>query len=183
MESEDRSVHARILEGPGDEFAGAMKLGLKLRSLPPSPLELELDPRHPRPIMPLYVDNVPLMAEALWGCFVSAGTDNIDRYDVVLHDPYDGQALTSYAAFNIVGLVDATDVHASTLMMEPPGDAAMEMDFESLVLDHARIPSDLRVFRLAVAGRPIIVHESVRQAIEDAGIAGLRFCGDGEWHG
>lgn len=182
MESDVRAAHAKVVDWP-DLNPRDMKLGRTLGSPPSGPLEFCLDSGPPRPILPLYESGIPLMAIALADCLLSAGAENIELFKAVLHDPRSGRSQSSHVAFNILGLVDAADVDASVLMFEPVGSAAIDMDFESLVLDHDRIPSDLLLFRLAVAGRPIVVHETVRQAIECAGINGLRFCGDGEWMG
>ena len=57
-----------------------------------------------------------------------------------------------------------------------------DVDFHSLVIDEARTHG-LMLFRLAEARTAIIVHERIKQAIDDAGIPGFVFYEPGDWSG
>lgn len=150
---------------------------------PPGSLEYELDPRYPGSLDPLSEEDVPIMSLDLARILQDAGVDNIEYFEATIHEPRSGRTLKNYTVFNVVGLVSGADMKASEFMVEPSPDAPMDVDFEKLVLDPSRIPPDLLVFRLASAGRPIVVHGKVRQAMESAGIEGVRFFEAGEWSG
>lgn len=182
MESDAALPGARILEAPSWP-KGAWNQGMPIASPPPGALEYGLDPDHPGSLKPLFEEDVPVMSLDMARVLQDVGVDNIEYFDAVIHEPWSGRALQDYTAFNVVGMVCCADMAASAFMAEPPLGAPMDVDFEKLVLDRSRIPPDLLMFRLAAAGRPIMVHAKVRQAIEAAGIEGMRFFQDGEWSG
>ena len=59
----------------------------------------------------------------------------------------------------------------------------IDRDFRKLVIDNERVRSTLLMFRLAESVNAIVVHESVRKAIELAKIEGMVFYEPGEWSG
>ena len=182
MERDGSLPRVRILEAPSWP-KGDWNRGLRIDNPPPGSLEYELDPRCPGSLEPLFEDDVPIMSLDVAGVLHEVGVDNIEYFEAIIHEPRSGRTLRDYTAFNVVGLVSGADLKASEFMVEPSPDAPMDVDFEKLVLDQSRIPPDLLVFRLAASGRPIVVHAKVRQAIEAAGIGGVRFFEAGEWSG
>ena len=182
MESDSSLSSSRILEAPSWP-KGAWNQGVRIDSPPPGSLEYGLDPRCPGSLKHLFEEEVPVMSLDMARVLQDVGVDNIEYFEAVIHEPWSGCVLRNYEAFNIVGLVSGADMETSEFMVEPPQDAPMDVDFEKLILDESRIPSDLLVFRLAAAGSPIVAHAKVRQAIEAAGIDGIRFFQDGEWSG
>ena len=182
MESDVSLSSVRILKAPSWP-KGAWSQGARIDRPPPGPLEYALDPEHPGPLKPLFAENVPIMSLDVARVLQDVGVDNIEYFEAVVQEPWSGLTLKTHTAFNIVGLILGADMKASEFMIEPPQDAPLDVDFEKLVLDQSRIPSDLLVFRLAASGRPIVVQAKVRQAIEAAGIEGMRFFEDGEWSG
>jgi hypothetical protein len=147
-----------------------------------TPLVYTLDPDYPgNPKAMYYEEAVPVMREDVIEALRKAGVDNIDYFDAILENPLTGQQLLSYKAFNVIGVVSAADMDAS----EPMGTSSSSMgdvDFHALVLDESRNNGQL-MFRLAEKLGAIVVHESVRKAIEAAGIPGFVFYGPGEWSG
>ncbi len=111
----------------------------------------------------------PLMTKRLGQALRDAGVANIDEYDAVIEDLTTGETHTNYVAFNIVGLVAATD-HANSKY-----DSEIRW-FDQLSLDEDA-PREALLFRLKDAPYHIIVHERVKTHLEKAGFDMLRFTG------
>ena len=97
---------------------------------------------------------------------------SLDYYPVILTNKESGQTY-SYLAFNIVGLVSAVDFEASNTRVYD-NKPVINVSIYDLVLDEQKI-QDLLLFRLGEKSNTIIVHESVKQSIESAGIDTLQF--------
>ncbi len=102
----------------------------------------------------------------------SLGIDNIEYYTLEIVDPRTGKKFSDYRIANVVGLVDCVDREKSDCKYFDDGEIKR---IHKLVLDESRIPSKLRIFRLA--GRTVltVVHQSIKEAIESAGITGCVF--------
>lgn len=147
----------------------------------PEPLVYELDPDYPGQMLPFYRSAAPLMREDLLAALDSAGVDNLQLFRAILRDPKKRKDYEDYRAVNIVGLVQAADLGRSVMMGTSP-DTLIAADFDSLVFDESK-PRGLLMFRLAESVSAIVVHETVKQAIEAAGVPGMTFYESGEWSG
>jgi hypothetical protein len=146
------------------------------------PIHYTLDTHYPGdPKAMYYAEAVPVMRDDVIEALRKAGVDSIEYFDAILENPLAGQQLLNYKAFNIIGVVSAADMDASE-MMGTSSSTMGDADFHALVLDESRINGQL-MFRLAENLSAIVVHESVRRAIEAAGIPGFVFYGPGEWSG
>jgi hypothetical protein len=108
----------------------------------------------------------------------SAGVDNVDYYPALLIDDASGKTTSGYQAANVVGLIACVDREKSvyTLMPGLPADVIVKnciFDFKSMHLDYTRVQG-AKMFRLFEKNSTIVVHESVKQAIEKAGLRGIR---------
>ena len=182
VEADRRLASARILAAPW-WTKEVWKRGATIASPPSHALECGLDPRFPGPLPPLLDEDVPIISFDLACVLRDVGVDNIEYFDAVVNEPWSGRRIESYTVFNVLGLVSGADMEASEFMVQLPDDAPMDVDFEKLVLDSSRIPSDLLIFRLAAAGCPIVVHAEIRRALGAARIEGLRFFEESEWWG
>ena len=115
---------------------------------------------------------IPLMSARLKGVLDAAAVDNIVYYPVQLKNSETG-ATYDYFAFNLLGLVSATDFGKSRLESYD-GDFKGDSTIEHLVVDPAKA-RDLAMFRLTEKFSTILVHERVRKRIEGAGINTLTF--------
>ncbi len=108
----------------------------------------------------------------------SLDIDNIEYYNLEMVEPRTGESFSDYKIANVVGLVDCVDRDKSDLKYFYDGDIKR---IHKLVLDESRIPSGLHIFRLA--GRTVltVVHWSVKEAIESAGLTGCVFYQPGEY--
>jgi hypothetical protein len=85
-----------------------------------------------------------------------------------------------YLAFNIIGVIAAADLSKSEY--HAWDESKVALDFNSLVIDEIKTRNAL-IFRLAEATNGIVIHESVKKAIEAAGINTLTFISPEEWVG
>ncbi len=102
---------------------------------------------------PLPFMNVPpVMSDQLYQALLAAGIQNIDVYEAELVSQ-DGQVRwPGFKAFNVIGI------------------------FENI-----HLVKDLRLFRLTSFTSEVIIHSSIRKAIEASGISGIRYRKPGEF--
>jgi Immunity protein family (Imm11) len=169
-----------IAKGP--RVPGLWRSGRPLRVPVTPPLVYTLDRDYPGTPKAMYYEQaVPVMRADVIQVLRKAGVDNIEYFDAILENPLTGQPELDYKAFNIIGAVAAADMGASELMGTSSSTIG-DVDFHALTLDESRT-GGLLLFRLAEALNAIVVHESVRKAIEAAGIPGFVFYGPGTWSG
>lgn len=124
---------------------------------------------------------IPFMHNSLYEALRAAGVDNLQVYRAVIRDLKRGIEYKDYKAFNIVGVVSAADMEAST-MMGTSDSTLIDADFDRLVLDESKC-NGLLLFRLAENITAIVVDESVKKEVERRGIEGIFFYASGEWAG
>lgn len=124
---------------------------------------------------------IPYIHNSLMEALLAAGVDNIQYYDAVIRDLKRNIDHTDFKAFNVVGLVSAADMSAST-MMGTSNSTMIDTDFDRLVLDEEKCAGKL-LFRLAENITAIVVSEAVKNEVEKRGIKGVMFYPSGEWAG
>ena len=154
-------------------------LGRALTDSIPSPIRITLD-ADDGVMLPMFNSEILLFSDALIGVLERAGVDNLDLYECVLSNPVTGTTFTDYKAVNIIGLVAAADMGKSKY--QAPTGLVTDVDFDSLVIDQARV-GDLLLFRLAECVSGIVVHESVKRAVDASGIPYLDWVDPREWVG
>lgn len=143
--------------------------GLRFESPPPQPVPVTTEGG----VLPdLSEVPLPMLSQRLAQALIEAGVDNLDFYPVQIRDESDGQVDASHLAFNLIGLVAAADLAASTY--DSPEGPLISVDFDSLVIDEKKARGGL-MFRLAECVTCIVVHESVRKFVETTGINTLDF--------
>lgn len=100
------------------------------------------------------------------------GVDNVQYFDLEIRNPGDGSVYTDYKLANIVGHVDCVNTEQSELKFFDNGDIKR---IRKLVLDEEKIPPELKIFRLSNRRTLTVVHESIRNAFNSAGITGCVF--------
>ncbi|MBZ4421355.1 imm11 family protein [Myxococcus sp. RHSTA-1-4] len=108
----------------------------------------------------------------------SAGVDNVDYYPAQLVDEASGQTTPGYQAANVVGLITCVDREKSVYTPMPgfPADVVQRngvLEFKALHLDYSKVQG-AKLFRLFEKTGIVIVDESVKEAIEKAGLRGIR---------
>lgn len=106
------------------------------------------------------------------------GVDNAGFYPAQIVDETSGKTNSGYQAVNLE-LIACVDQQASdyVLMAGFPEDGPIPrsgvFQFKSLHLDHAKVRG-ARMFRLFEKSSIIVVHQTVKEAIENAGLEGMR---------
>lgn len=142
----------------------------------PNPVEIEFQAFQnykgpPRELMDL---GIPLMSKRLADVLVQAGVDNLELFPAVLRNASTGQ-MYDYYVYNLLGLVPAVDVpmppspDLQGSKLETFMDASMNM-----LTDESKV-GGYRMFRLAEYVTVIVVHYTIQDAIESAGIDTLKF--------
>lgn len=115
----------------------------------------------------------PILSDKLLDVLRGVGVSNLDTYEAVIQSADGAVSLKGYKAFNLIGLVAAANL-AQTRFAPDNESRFMDASIDGLVLDPAKIQG-LRMFRLAENTSAIIVHRSVKAAVEAAGIPHVNF--------
>ncbi|MEY4591069.1 MAG: hypothetical protein RL497_3145 [Pseudomonadota bacterium] len=151
----------------------------------PQPIvyDLDIDEHDTIPNVKILDDTLPIpyMHDSIVEALLAVGVDNIQFYDAVIRDLKRNVDHTDFKAFNVVGLVSAADMSAST-MMGTSNSTLIDADFDRLVLDEEKCAGKL-LFRLAENITAIVVSEVVKNEVQKRGIKGVMFYPSGEWAG
>jgi len=120
----------------------------------------------------LYDYNIPLMTSRLKEAFTAAGVDNIDFYDAILRDSENNKEF-HYFAFNVIGLVSAVDLRKSSLSSFD-GDYKIDSSIRGMTIDKTRT-QNLLCFRLLENVKTLVVHEKIKNSIENMGVDTIVF--------
>jgi hypothetical protein len=170
----------RILGFPDIEEDNWMG-GYRIADDIPTPLEFELDPDCPGIMREMYDTRIPVMRDDLVEAMHAAGVDNLQVFPAIIRDPETGERYANYKAVNIVGLISALD--RAKADVEPGVPFTMvAMLLNSAPLDESRA-GDARLFRLAENISMIVIHQSVKEFLQERGFVNLTFTNPAEWSG
>ncbi|HWV15433.1 MAG TPA: hypothetical protein VN030_08365 [Cellvibrio sp.] len=147
----------------------------------PTPIEILLDLDQPGIMLPMFYSGVLVFSDAMIAALHRAGVNNFECFDAVLKDTVNGVDYTNYKVINIIGLVAAANLEKSVCDTRG-GEPLIDVYFDSLVLNENKI-KDLYMFRLAECVTGIVIHEKVKQALEEDNIKHLDFILPEEWIG
>ncbi len=155
--------------------------GVRFERAPPEPIVLKLrgTDESDWTLGDLWLTPITVMSKRLYEILLSAGVNNLDSYSVELHDPEDGKIYYDFVAFNLVGKIAAADAANTQFTIDNKMSYA---DIDSLVVDTSKANGAL-MFRLAESVNAILIHDSVKNAIETAGINTLTFTEPEDWAG
>jgi hypothetical protein len=124
---------------------------------------------------------VPVMSRRMMKILQDVGVSNIDFYDAAITDQQTGAEYVTHVAYNLIGAIAAADLKTTRFW---PGNSSrlIDADIESLGIDNAKVGGAL-MFRLAESVNGIVVHESIKRAIEAAGLTTVTFVLPEEWIG
>lgn len=156
--------------------------GARFASPPPEPIRIKLRGTDEEGwvLGDLWLTPITVMSKRLHDVLIAAGVHNLDTYAVELQDPETGKVYADYLAFNLVGVIAAAD--AATQFASEVSERKVSADIDSLVVDTGKTRGAL-MFRLAESVNAVLVHASVRDAIEAAGIDTLTFLEPEDWAG
>ncbi len=102
--------------------------------------------------------------------------DNIQYFDSkVIYSPT--QTAVEYNVANIIGVISGLNMEKSELMLSPMGNV---MFIDKMVFDEEKM-KEHKVFRLKEKPTLLIVHKSIKEAIETASLKGIMFVSDDEY--
>lgn len=149
---------------------------------PSGVIEYSTDRRYPGNLKALISLSIPLMRKDLLAVIFDSGADNLEVFDAIINDGANNALRKDYKAFNILGKVSGADMSQSSLMHQDTI-TGVDHDFDRLFLDEEKIPSNLKIFRLAESVNAIVVHRKIKESIEMKRIEGIVFFASGEWSG
>lgn len=177
--SPDEADHAQFTSLPEDDDLSWLS-GRRFAEPPLPPVRLTIEFGEGG-LLPEFTDvPLPLMSRRLATALENAGVTNIDYYETEIHDLQTDEVHHDLLAFNLIGAISAADL-ANSQYSAPDG-PLISVDFDSLVIDEGKTRGAL-MFRLAESVNAIVVHESVKNVIEAAGIDTLTFIPPEEWVG
>lgn len=147
-------------------------MGRRFTAVLPDPIEVDLDTDEGNVLVPMFEMGLLLLSDDMIAALRTAGVDNLDLYNAVIHDRDTGKDHHNYKAVNIIGAIACADLDASDHVAH--GAPVIDVDFDSLVIDESKTQGAL-MFRLAECVTGIVIHEKVKEALEAAGIPYLYF--------
>lgn len=140
---------------------------------PTLPVAVRIKAGYERSEPPVFKEVPQIMTAEFFEALRSAGVDNIDVYDAILESADGTVRLPGYKAYNIVGVVSAADVGKTEFSPENPS-RQIDASIRSLVVDEAKTRG-LLLFRLAESVDTILIHNSVKVALESRNFRGVLF--------
>lgn len=101
------------------------------------------------------------------------GVDNIQYFNANVTYQDNPQKL-AYKAANILGVISALDMNASEVILSRKGRV---LAIEKMVIDEARLQGH-KIVRLFESIMHVVVHRSVKEAVEAEGLTGFMFVSD-----
>jgi hypothetical protein len=144
---------------------------------PKSPIQVKIRDDDKNNPWPSFISvPVPFLSKHMYEVLLAAGVNNIDVYPVEISHP-DGTIAPesdNYYVFNLLGTVAAVDLAKTVYDPNTQVASMITMSFDSLAIDKAKAKGHL-MFRLAESITTILVHESVKTALEEANIPLIEF--------
>ena len=149
-------------------------MGGKAFTKPPSvPVVVKIKPGYEQSDPPVFKGVPQIMTVEFFEALRSAGVDNIDTYDASLQSEDGTVLLPGYKAYNIVGLVSATDLGKTEFSPDNPS-RQIDASVRGLVVDETKAKG-LLLFRLAESVDTILIHNSVKAVLEARNFKGVLF--------
>jgi hypothetical protein len=174
--TEDLAVIETCPEVPGIR---TWLLGKKFDKSILGPLIFDLDDNYPGRFPDFFNETIPLFSDKLLAALHEIGVDNINAYPAVIVDGKDNVVSDKYKAVNIIGVVAAADIAASSIAAgEKP--TLIDTSFDSLEIDESKTQG-LLIFRLAEYVGAIIIHQKVKDYLVAHGFENLGFIEPKNW--
>lgn len=107
---------------------------------------------------------------------MSLGVDNIQYFDADVTYAPTGEKC-SYKVSNIVGIVSGLDMSQSNVLLSDQGNV---LQIRKMCLDEEKLKGH-KIFRLQEHIMLTVVHKSIKDAVEEAGLTGFMFLTDDEY--
>lgn len=153
--------------------------GKRFRQQPTEPVIVEIQPRHERGELLPYFGTAKLMRADFFNALWEAGVDNLDVYEAVIQTEDGSIRHQGYKAFNLIGVVRAADLR-QTVFNDPPASRFIDASISKLEIDPNKAKG-LLMFRLAEYVGAVVVHRTVKEAIEAKRFPHVEFTDPGEY--
>lgn len=162
------------------DIDGGWKRGRRFPAPPAEPVEFEVFV--PGDMVSMFKGAAGLlMRDSLVEALLAVGVDNLDIYDAIVRTESGDRTWTNYKAVNIIGVVACADM-AKFGTSAPEGEL-IDVFFDGLVIDERKIGEGKLMFRLAEAIAGIVIHEKVKNYLEEHGFDDLSFEAPEDWIG
>jgi hypothetical protein len=147
---------------------------------PPYEMRLVVDPKadDPQQFPPLDMHGPGrhlIFSQRMIDILNAAGIENIQYFPTsVVYDPTN--LTLNYQVANVVGLVRGLDEDKSELIVK----RERIFRIKKIAFDESKF-GEFKFFRLAEKSSLIVVHASIKQALEDNGMTGIMFISDEQW--
>ncbi|MCX9156604.1 hypothetical protein OPU71_10770 [Niveibacterium sp. 24ML] len=141
---------------------------------PPLPVRVTVAPRPNSVIGEMWQVPLPIMSKRLLETLTKGSVSNIDSYPLVFEMPDGSIRQDTHVAFNLIGKI-------STVAQRGYIKGGNEL-LGGVRLNEEAI-GDALMFRLAESVNAIVVHDSIKAAIQAAGIDTLQFIAPESWTG
>ena len=175
----DENKYAYFDDAPGGFELTDWISGGRKKKLPE--LTLNTDPECVTNLSDLLLTrfNLQVFSQKLIDLLNACGVTNIDYYPVTIIKHDSGEEIDTYCAANIIGNIPCLDENNSECRISSKTKAINGLDefsiFEDKVQATPEMDCEPLFFRLAEFKYIILVHETVKQKIEDEGITGIEF--------
>ena len=160
----------RVYNGqPIQDIGGRFEILLSVDSKAPDRLDF--------PPLDIHGPNRTLMfSEKFIEVLAQLDVTNIQYFDAaVTYEPTG--AKVSYKVANVIGLVEGLNREKSDLMLSPKGNV---LEIARMCLAEERLVGQ-KIFRLQEDSMLVIVHKSIKEAVERAGLNGFMFMTDEQY--
>jgi hypothetical protein len=110
------------------------------------------------------------------------GVENAEYLPVAVKDHKGEIVAPDYAILNLIGSEPAIDMEASVVDMDDLDEDQIHT-VKTLVLDHAAISPDVKIFRCTTRRLLYMIRDDVKTAFEKAGLTGYRLFAAEGWNG
>ena len=168
---------AELIEGPDFHVNDGVMIGETENSFN---IKLEVDKQgDPKEFPPCDIHGPTrnlLFSKKLIQVLETCGVDNIQYFDAnVTYEPT-GEKV-DYKVANVIGAVSGADFDKSDLVLSPKGNVVR---IKKLVFDESKFEGH-KIVRLKERIMLLVVHKSIKEAIEAASLTGLMFVSDDEY--
>jgi Immunity protein family (Imm11) len=140
---------------------------------PAQPLVVKIQPGYEEADPPVFEESPQIMTIEFHEALRAAGVDTLDVYDAEVQSKDGSVRLSGYKAYNIVGLVSAAELSKTEFAPDNPS-RQMDASIRSLVVDDSKVRG-LLLFRLAESVDTILIHRSVKEALQERRFKGVQF--------
>jgi hypothetical protein len=145
------------LPDPNDEECWSW--GQRFAVEPEIPIVVEIVTGYEKWNLIPYFAGANLISDELYKVLCDAGVDNVDVYDAVIRSEDGKTEYRGYKAFNLLSVIRLADLK----------------DSRDTLNNSSRLLDGVLMFRLGKFSGDIVVHRSVKEAIEASGLSCIRF--------